>query len=62
MLLSGTAVNRFTMVNSVNYLILIAKNILSFIAGNEVMFVLFCGCIITLACVIVRKVKKTSKV
>ena len=62
MLLSGSAVNRFTMVNSVNYLILIAKNILSFIASNELLFTLFCGCIVTVACVIVRKVKKTSKV
>ena len=61
MILTG-AVERFTMTTTVTYLIALGSQILNFISDNTLLFTLFCISIVSLGCVIVRKIKKTSKV
>ena len=61
MVLSG-AIERFNMSTAVTYLMALGSQILNFIADNTLLFTLFCGSIVSLGCVIVRKIKKTSKV
>lgn len=55
MILTG-AVERFTMTTAVTYLMTLGSQILNFISDNTLLFTLFCGS------VVVRKIKKTSKV
>ena len=61
MVLTG-AVERFNMSTAVTYLMAVGNQILNFISDNTLLFTLFCGSIVSLLCVIVRKIKKTSKV
>lgn len=61
MVLTG-AIERFNMSAAVAYLMSMGSQVLNFIEGNTLLFTLFCGSIISLACVAVRKIKKTSKV
>ena len=61
MILTG-AVERFTMTTAVAYLMAIGSQILNFISDNALLFTLFCGSIVSLGCVVVRKIKKTSKI
>ncbi len=46
---------------SVSSIITTANSVMTVITGNELMFTLFCGSLVTLACSVVRKIKKTSK-
>lgn len=61
MILTGV-VERFTINTVVTLLMAVGRQILNFISDNTLLFTLFCGSIVSLGCVIVRKIKKTSKV
>ncbi len=61
MILTGV-IERFTMTTVVTCLMAVGSQILNFISDNTLLFTLFCGSIVSLGCVIVRKIKKTSKV
>lgn len=61
MILTG-AVERFNMSTAVTYLMAVGDQMLNFISDNTLLFTLFCGSVVSLGCVIVRKIKKTSKV
>ena len=61
MILTG-AIERFTMTTAVTYLMAVGSQILNFISNNTLLFTLFSGSIVSFGCVVVRKIKKTSKI
>ena len=46
---------------SVSSIITTANSVMTVITGNELLFTLFCGSLVTLVCSVVRMIKKTSK-
>ena len=50
-----------TITGATSSIITTANSVMSVITSNDLMFTLFCGSLVTLACSVVRKIKKTSK-
>lgn len=50
-----------TISGAISSIITSANSVMTVITGNELMFTLFCGSLVTLGCSVVRKIKKTSK-
>lgn len=55
------AAEALTITGATSSIITTASSVMTVITGNELMFTLFCGSLVTLACSVVRKIKKTSK-
>lgn len=51
----------FTMATVSKIIFALANSIINLISGNELLFALFCASFISLACIVVRKIKTTAK-
>lgn len=54
-------VEGFTIATVSKIIFALAQSIIKLISGNELLFVLFCASFVSLACVVVRKIKTTAK-
>ena len=50
-----------TIAEATSSIITTANSVMTVISGNQLMFTLFCGSLVTLGCAVVRKIKKTAK-